>query len=426
MGLINRVLGPGLKNNSAIGGIVNSYTTMTSSNLFSIQGISNLVNTFSTINQMRQSLIHNDRIVLISQYKQYMQYILLYSYNQELGTLVKGFPFGGSTPDVINFASQALGRLMVSNSRGSLTPISSSEVATVQGFDSKDQSVGTNKSGFTKAGEFDSYTIYGSDVSNIQRESGSNTKSGFTARSKFQNQDETVVNGNGVTRKINPVLSNIHKYGYKTIDKIELASTHLWDIQITPYEHVGSGKVYVPQFPNISRADDYEESDHGIEEDPTDVVNQLNKDAIKIRAKDTYFIPAITYELSDWKQETTQINLYGSSLIELPTQLVVNKSIKMTVLESSTYDVSRYKRNYALSLVSSDNILLPYKLGCSQIDLYILDTDKRIIIKRSFLGILINVDNDHTGQDEPSALTVDLEFSIVGEIGARYYRHDNP
>ena len=179
-------------------------------------------------------------------------------------------------------------------------------------------------------------------------------------------------------------LSDLFPFsGRKNLVGFVLDADYLWDIQIAPYVHNVGGTV-TPALPT-----------------------RYNE-----------WLPAVSYTLDDNRIKTEDIAMYGESNIDVPAERVYNKSIRISVIDDENKTFYRYRAQYLEAIATRDGFACPYKNCCTQITLYVFRNDRRVLLKKVYLGILLdNLNTNLTGQSgATSNITYDLNYRIVGEI----------
>lgn len=174
--------------------------------------------------------------------------------------------------------------------------------------------------------------------------------------------------------------------GRKSVEGIELWSSHLWDIKMEPYQHTKGPRPPAPP------------------------------------VRTNGFIPATSFEFMDSNLVPYSLELYGGSSILIPESINFQRSLRITVLDTLRYYGKSSGRRewrdwmaaYKKYLVS-DYKVRPYKNSCMKITVYMLDTDSKVIYMRSYLGILMTPETGFSGSGFGNE-EYTLDFSIVGEI----------
>lgn len=166
--------------------------------------------------------------------------------------------------------------------------------------------------------------------------------------------------------------------------RFELDSTDLWDISLEPYENENENiEAFAPDL-----SSKYEE-----------------------------WIPCIGYELTDTSIGSKELDMIEGSSISIPTNKIFSKSINLTLLEDSAKTFYYYKKQYINRIVRDDYSVMPYKNVCTKITIYRFDPSRQRVYRKVFLGVPRDWSLSNSATSDPSEITIDLEFSIVGELG---------
>lgn len=172
--------------------------------------------------------------------------------------------------------------------------------------------------------------------------------------------------------------------GYKSLAGFSLDSGHLWDISLKPYEGDSNGNLtYLP---------------------PTPTNNS--------------WVPAISYEFTDFKNSNKEVDLgmaYDS--ISIPEGRKRGTEFGTIFVDDQFGNWFKYFREVS-KLTSSvkGGLVLPYKNVTFELCLYILDPGAHIRYLRRLLVVLNDFSAKHSGEEDPSLVTFNMDWSIVGEL----------
>ena len=179
----------------------------------------------------------------------------------------------------------------------------------------------------------------------------------------------------------------------KNLMDIELWGTHLWDMALKKYN-----------LPNV----------------PSEYAGISAPDPPTVGG----FVPATTFTINESKVSPSTIPMFGSSKLDIPSELVLNKVITISMIDQMISDENGvrkrgwydYLRDYMRLLVRDDFKVIPYKNICTEIHIYILDFDKTTLFTKKYLGILLSPNIDITGTSDSAPNELTLTYSIVGEL----------
>lgn len=171
--------------------------------------------------------------------------------------------------------------------------------------------------------------------------------------------------------------------GYNSVKGLEVWTSNLWDIEIEPYYHNGSGPPPPPYSQNGNN-----------------------------------FLPITSFEFMDSSLNPMAVELFGGSSILIPESENFQRSIRLNVLDvlqNGERVWKKYFSDYKKHMVN-DYKVRPYKNCCTKITIHMYNTSMRRIHYKTYLGILMTPDTSFSGSSFGNE-EYTIEYAIVGELG---------
>lgn len=162
------------------------------------------------------------------------------------------------------------------------------------------------------------------------------------------------------------------------LQRMEYGLQHLWDIEITPYNHKG-------------------------------------KQPPSFKHKYINILPVTNWALSETATLTDTMEMFGGSSITIPTTEVINKRFDCTMIEDRSFSVKSWLSAYKSYMFNNFKVR-PYKDCCCRIRLQLLDYERKAIYIGTYLGYPIDIEMSLEGEDSAGVITRNVSFAIVGEI----------
>jgi hypothetical protein len=205
------------------------------------------------------------------------------------------------------------------------------------------------------------------------------------------------VTPNGTSLSQEDISGDLNFKGRESLEGIELASDHLWDITLEPFKYNGVG--YMPEY--------------------NKKVNEVQngKSRAENPEKDIDHIPFLSYRLDHKTMGNKEVPMYKGATIQIPETNLVNSQLTTQVLETSNRRWFDYFNACAEAMYDEEsNAVLPYKNCCHLMRIYTYRPDKKVIWERNLLVLLKNFIVAETGTSDASPVSIDLEFSVVGDL----------
>lgn len=175
--------------------------------------------------------------------------------------------------------------------------------------------------------------------------------------------------------EINP--APFEGYFRSRLGRLELASTHLWDVQIKP---MGTG---VPV----------------------------------LEMRDIDVLPITNWSLDAGQTLSDSMEMFGGSSITIPTTKKIDMRFEATFIEDSTYSVKAWLSKYK-KFMFYKNRVRPYKECCSIIGIWLLDVDLKELYYQAYIGYPIDMTEGLEGESSHSPINKTVTFSIVGQLSS--------
>lgn len=175
--------------------------------------------------------------------------------------------------------------------------------------------------------------------------------------------------------EINP--APFEGYFRSRLGRLELASTHLWDVQIKP---MGTG---VPV----------------------------------LEMRDIDVLPITNWSLDAGQTLSDSMEMFGGSSITIPTTKKIDMRFEATFVEDSTYSVKAWLSKYK-KFMFYKNRVRPYKECCSIIGIWLLDVDLKELYYQAYIGYPIDMTEGLEGESSHSPINKTVTFSIVGQLSS--------
>lgn len=166
-------------------------------------------------------------------------------------------------------------------------------------------------------------------------------------------------------------------YFRSRLGRLELASTHLWDVQIKP---MGTG---VPV----------------------------------LEMRDIDVLPITNWSLDAGQTLSDSMEMFGGSSITIPTTKKIDMRFEATFIEDSTYSVKAWLSKYK-KFMFYKNRVRPYKECCSIIGIWLLDVDLKELYYQAYIGYPIDMTEGLEGESSHSPINKTVTFSIVGQLSS--------
>ena len=176
-------------------------------------------------------------------------------------------------------------------------------------------------------------------------------------------------------KDINP--APFEGYFRSRLGRLELASTHLWDVQIKP---MGTG---VPV----------------------------------LEMRDIDVLPITNWSLDAGQTLSDSMEMFGGSSITIPTTKKIDMRFEATFIEDSTYSVKAWLSKYK-KFMFYKNRVRPYKECCSIIGIWLLDVDLKELYYQAYIGYPIDMTEGLEGESSHSPINKTVTFSIVGQLSS--------
>lgn len=176
-------------------------------------------------------------------------------------------------------------------------------------------------------------------------------------------------------KEINP--APFEGYFRSRLGRLELASTHLWDVQIKP---MGTG---VPV----------------------------------LEMRDIDVLPITNWSLDAGQTLSDSMEMFGGSSITIPTTKKIDMRFEATFIEDSTYSVKAWLSKYK-KFMFYKNRVRPYKECCSIIGIWLLDVDLKELYYQAYIGYPIDMTEGLEGESSHSPINKTVTFSIVGQLSS--------
>ena len=176
-------------------------------------------------------------------------------------------------------------------------------------------------------------------------------------------------------KDINP--APFEGYFRSRLGRLELASTHLWDVQIKP---MGTG---VPV----------------------------------LEMRDIDVLPITNWSLDAGQTLSDSMEMFGGSSITIPTTKKIDMRFEATFIEDSTYSVKAWLSKYK-KFMFYKNRVRPYKECCSIIGIWLLDVDLKELYYQAYIGYPIDMTESLEGESSHSPINKTVTFSIVGQLSS--------
>ena len=176
-------------------------------------------------------------------------------------------------------------------------------------------------------------------------------------------------------KDINP--APFEGYFRSRLGRLELASTHLWDVQIKP---MGTG---VPV----------------------------------LEMRDIDVLPITNWSLDAGQTLSDSMEMFGGSSITIPTTKKIDMRFEATFIEDSTYSVKAWLSKYK-KFMFYKNRVRPYKECCSIIAIWLLDVDIKELYYQAYIGYPIDMTEGLEGESSHSPINKTVTFSIVGQLSS--------
>ena len=176
-------------------------------------------------------------------------------------------------------------------------------------------------------------------------------------------------------KDINP--APFEGYFRSRLGRLELASTHLWDVQIKP---MGTG---VPV----------------------------------LEMRDIDVLPITNWSLDAGQTLSDSMEMFGGSSITIPTTKKIDMRFEATFVEDSSYSVKTWLSKYK-KFMFYKNRVRPYKECCSIIGIWLLDVDLKELYYQAYIGYPIDMTEGLEGESSHSPINKTVTFSIVGQLSS--------
>lgn len=203
----------------------------------------------------------------------------------------------------------------------------------------------------------------------------------------FTNEMDPAYNVNDSNQKVlNAFIQDINPapfegYFRSRLGRLELASTHLWDIQIIPMKGTNVPELYM---------------------------------------RDIDVLPITNWSLDAGQTLSDSMEMFGGSSITIPTAKKIDMRFECTLIEDSTYSVKTWLSKYK-KYMFYNNRVRPYKDCCSVIGIWLLDVDLKELYYQAYLGYPIDMSEGLEGESSHSPINKTVTFSIVGQLSSEEF-----
>lgn len=179
-------------------------------------------------------------------------------------------------------------------------------------------------------------------------------------------------------KDINP--APFEGYFRSRLGRLELASTHLWDLQIIPMS---------PGVPHLSM-------------------------------RDIDVLPITNWSLDAGQTLSDSMEMFGGSSITIPTTKKIDMRFEATFIEDSTFSIKAWLSKYK-KFMFYNNRVRPYKDCCSIIGIWLLDVDLKELYYQAYVGYPIDMTEGLEGESSHSPINKTVTFSIVGQLSSKEF-----
>lgn len=179
-------------------------------------------------------------------------------------------------------------------------------------------------------------------------------------------------------KDINP--APFEGYFRSRLGRLELASTHLWDLQIIPMS---------PGVPYLSM-------------------------------RDIDVLPITNWSLDAGQTLSDSMEMFGGSSITIPTTKKIDMRFEATFIEDSTFSIKTWLSKYK-KFMFHNNRVRPYKDCCSIIGIWLLDVDLKELYYQAYVGYPIDMTEGLEGESSHSPINKTVTFSIVGQLSSKEF-----
>ena len=175
-------------------------------------------------------------------------------------------------------------------------------------------------------------------------------------------------------------------YFRSRLGRLELASTHLWDIQIIPMKTTKGEASGVPV----------------------------------LEMEDIDLLPITNWSLDAGQTLSDSMEMFGGSSITIPTTKKIDMRFEATFVEDSSYSVKTWLSKYK-KFMFHNNRVRPYKECCSIIGIWLLDLDLKELYYQAYLGYPIDLTEGLEGESSHSPINKTVTFAIVGQLSSEEF-----
>lgn len=131
------------------------------------------------------------------------------------------------------------------------------------------------------------------------------------------------------------------------------------------------------------------------------------------------FIPASSFTYDILSTETEQMSASSGLGINIPVRYNEKHTLRVEVINDEYNTVFNYLEAYRDAVYPSYNTVLPYKLACTLIKIYVIDRQRRLLDLYNLIGIVSpdSISASGTARESWSKTSMEIAFDIVGEIG---------